>query len=400
MKRSLIALAILFSAVAVLAVTGEPGTVRADQQGQTLRSLYQRFRSKVVVLSWSTRTSAMGQNIDTTYTTTGVLVGEGGLFAVSNQPFQSSVSGIAGMFGGRSQASGPENFRVRTVSGAEFDAIEAGIDEAANLRYFGIRLEEGMSLAWQSMPETVHTPEVGDPVVLIGAHDATLNYARFFREARINCEVEAGKYYGLDGSVQDCLGALVVAIDGCVLGVVGQKPAPVGQQQDPTGVGRLLGGINDPSKALGNRVLMTPAVFCESMKAAQEAVLSPDFGKESPAVDDPVAPEPQPEPEPDTVEHEFRGLHKVLQVGESVLKGQYGALKGGIMVTLKPDPGSHCDTAGLKNGDIITKVGDTEIGPDTTAEEFWRVLEACDGVVKMTVVRRGGKSYELEIHTK
>jgi hypothetical protein len=114
-------------------------------------------------------------------------------------------------------------------------------------------------------------------VVILGAYDATLNHARFFKTARINSVIEDGKYYGLDGSIQDCLGGIVVTYSGNVLGVIAQKPST--DASPAGGIGGILGGMGDPAKMLGNRVLMTPAKFAPAIKKAQEKMADPNFGK-------------------------------------------------------------------------------------------------------------------------
>ncbi|MCL4730724.1 MAG: hypothetical protein KJ044_09865 [Planctomycetes bacterium] len=465
---------------------------QADPKAAALRDLLKKYGGKVVVLSWSSRTSAMGQNLDTTSSTCGVLCGERGLFVVSNQPFAASNMGaMAGMFGGGrgggGGGSGPTGFRVRTSAGIEFDAAQALEHKDENLRYFGAKLEEGMELAGLGFPEKVEVPALGEEVVIIGAHDATLNYARFFRLARLNAVIEDGKYYGLDGAVQDCLGALVLTLDGRLLGIVGQKPAPVGQNQDPTGFGRMLGGISDPAKMLGNRVLMTPATFAAGRKDAQERVKSPGFGKgdgtEPPAqptqpatpatpgfdsevvsarrrdatkdiwvVIDCKGKEPPAkgsdlvvldtagkevcrlkvsehykdmmDPEgridqiagavadpdgklkiekgfrvrtPAPVSREFRGIDRFMKVGQDVLGDQYAGAKVGFMVSANPARDSQARAAGLKSGDVVIKVGTTEIKPEHTLEDFWNLLNAASGEVTLTIVRRGGEKLEVKV---
>ena len=482
-------------AVLLLALMGSTLHGQEDAKAAKIRDLMQKYSSRVVVLTWSSRTSAMGQNVDTVGTATGVLAGEKGLFVASNQPFAANVSGMASMFGGgrgQQQNTGPQNFRVRTAAGIEFDAIQALEHKDENLRYFGAKLEEGMGLASITFPEKAEVPALGEEVLLIGAHDATLNYARFFRLARINAVVEDGKYYGLDGSVQDCLGALVLTLDGKVLGLVGQKPAPVGQNQDPTGFGRILGGLNDPSRALGNRVLMTSAAFAAGMKDAQTKVLSPDFGKDAPTTTLPVKPEPTPaaptfdglvasatrkkdntglfvlvdvksgdvpaigdelvvqdeqgkeycrlkvsrhykdptNPEakvdqiggdvadaeakltiqkgwkvvglPKTAAQpaagrEFRGVDRFMKVGEDVLGDSYAGHKVGFLVSGNPRKDSPCKAAGLKAGDVIVKVGETEIKAEHTLDDLWKLLQDAKGELALTVVRKGGEKAELKV---
>ena len=250
------------------------GALQADEKADKLRALHEKFSSRVVVVTWSSTTSAMGQTIETNSATTGLLVGKGGLVLISNQPLSNNVGGMASMFG-RGESTGPENFKLHTSDGKEYAATEALESSDENLRWYGAQIGEGAPEAL-AFPGEAKVPALGEEVVIIGAHDATLNFARFFRTARINCVVEEGKYYGLDGSLSDCLGALIVTLDGNVIGIVGQKKG----EEAPSGgggFGRILGGLNDPSRAMGNRVLVTPAVFKDAHKTAQETVLKEGF---------------------------------------------------------------------------------------------------------------------------
>jgi hypothetical protein len=246
-------------------------------------------------------------------------------------------------------------------------------------------------------------PALGEEVVVLGCYDATLNHARFFKTARINSVIEDGKYYGLDGSMQDCLGGLVVTYKGDVLGVIAQKPAE-DTGSGGGGIGGILGGMSDPSKMLGNRVLITPAVFAAVIKKAQEKMADPNFGKpvEKPPVEKPAEPKTEDPPveTPPEKKHNWRGLTRVIGVDEKILKGKYGEAKGGIMVSSKPETDSMCAKAGLANGDLILKVGDTAIAADLTPDKFWEMIEKLDGSVKMSVARFGGKTYDLTIDTK
>lgn len=398
--------AALLAAQAPVAAQERPA---ADPKAEALRKLLEKHQSRIVTLTWVTRASAMGQEIETPGSTTGILLGEKGLVAVSAQPFAANPAGLAGMFGGGrrggSSATGPEAFKVNT-GGTVHDALAAHEDTAVNMRFFAAKTPADKPLAHLSMPEKVSVPALGEEVVVLGAYDANLNHARFFKTARINSVIEDGKYYGLDGSVQDCLGALVVTLAGDVLGIVGQKTS--GQpDQGQGGIGALLGGMSDPARMLGNRVLMTPAVFLAAIKKAQEKVNDPNFGAEPKPEPKPEAkPEPKPEPTPEekpVIEEKprnWRGLTKVISANESALRGKYGEAKGGIMVSAKPDTDSMCDKAGLRNGDLIIKVGDTAIAADCTVEKFWETIEKTEGVVKIVVIRYGGKQYDLEVHTK
>ena len=228
------------------------GLLHADEKAEKLRALHAKYGDKVVVLTWTSTTSAMGQTVESNGSTTGLLVGKGGLVVVSNQPLSNPVGGMASMFGRGGESTGPGDFKLHTADGKEFAATEAMQSSEENLRWYGAKLGEGAPEA-VSFPEKAEVPALGEEVVIIGAHDETLNYARFFRTARINCVVEDGKYYGLDGSLGDCLGGVVLTLDGKLLGILGQKKGKEAASGGG-GFGRILGGLNDPSKALGNRV--------------------------------------------------------------------------------------------------------------------------------------------------
>jgi len=389
---------------------------KPDPKAEALRGLMAKFEGKIVTLTWFTKTSAMGQEIESPGAATGIMVGDKGLIAVSAQPFNNPMGGLAGMFGGRggrgggTQSSGPEGFKVAQGK-TTVDALNVNEDSECNLRFFAGKFEEGKAPAALAWPEKAAVPAIGEEVVILGAYDATLNHARFFKTARINSVIEDGKYYGLDGSIQDCLGGIVVTYSGNVLGVIAQKPST--DASPAGGIGGILGGMGDPAKMLGNRVLMTPAKFAPAIKKAQEKMADPNFGKpvekpaekppvEKPPTEKPAEPKPteEPLPEPEIKKHNWRGLTRVIAVDDKVLRGNYGEAKGGIMVSAKPDAESMCEKAGLKNGDLILKVGDTAIAADCTPDKFWEIIEKIDGSIKLTVTRFGGKQYELQIHTK
>ncbi|MBX3460441.1 MAG: PDZ domain-containing protein [Planctomycetes bacterium] len=262
-------------------------SLHAEPTAEQLRALLAKYEGNIVSLTWKTKSSAMGQNMETDNSATGVLIGEGGLVILSNQPFANNLAGMAGMFGGRGAAPTNENFALNKA-GTPLPAVEALENKDANVRFYGGK-GAGNGLA---LPEKVEVPGIGEQVVVIGAFDATLNFAKFFRLARINAVIEQGKCYGLDGYIADCLGALVVTLDGKVLGVVGQKPGK--EEPQGGGIGRMLGGLNDPSKALGNRVLLTPAVFTDSMKQAQAKVKTEGFFEGAVAPDKPATSETSP----------------------------------------------------------------------------------------------------------
>lgn len=463
--------------------------LHADERAEQLRSLHAKFSDKVVVLTWSSTTSGMGQTVETKSATTGLLVGDGGLVMLSAQPLTGGVGGMASAFGGGG-STGPENFKIHTADGKALSAHEALKADALNLRWYGLGSGETAHIKFDPKQAM---PALGDEVVIIGAHDEALNYARFFRTARINCIVEDGKYYGLDGSVADCLGAIVVSLDGKVLGVVGQKKG----KDEPAaggggGFGRILGGLNDPSRAIGNRVLISAAVFQDDLVKAQKAVLAADFGKGGatptpdreptptpaagdfegtvananyrerqqdvfvlidvktgtpPAMDDKVSildaagkevavltiarrynsdamdpnspidqvggfiadPEKKlkiekgfkvtsyvEKPVP-PASNGFRGVERFTKMTEDVLKENFGGIKVGFSVSQIPDKDSQTREAGLRSGDLIYKVNDTEITAEHTLQDFLKLLRDAEGDVKLSIVRRGGEKLEITV---
>ena len=461
-----------------------------DAKAKTLRDLHAKFSDKVVVLTWTSTTSAMGQTIENTGSTTGVLLGKGGLILVSAQPLSNAVGGMASMFG-RGESSGPEGFKMHTADGKEYSATEALQSAEINSRWYGGNFGEAAP-AGVSFAEKADIPALGEEVVVIGAYDETLNYARFFRLARINAIVEDGKYYGLDGSLGDCLGGLVVTLDGKLLGIVGQKKGK--DAAGGGGIGRMLGGLNDPSKALGNRVLITSGVFGADMKKAQEVVLKEGFhadgpsteptpettgpattgfsgkvasvkyrdaqkdlyvlidvpeGQEAPAENaelvisgtdgkevakltitrryrvDPMNETSRIEqvggfiPDADkkltiekgmkvstpasksaTSSSGWRGIERFTKMGSDVLKDSFGGVKVGYSVSQIPEKGSATREAGVKNGDVIYKVGDTEVTEETGLQDFLKLLADQKGDAKLSIVRKGGEKVEIVVPAK
>lgn len=458
-----------------------------DPKAAKLRELNERYQDQLTVLSWVTKSSAMGQNSETEGSAAGVLLGDSGLFMVSNQVFGGSMSGMASMFGGRGSAPTNENFKLHSRDKNEFAVVQAAEDTGVNLRFFGAK---GIATKGVTFPEKAEVPALGEEVVVLGVHDSTLNYARFFRVARINAVVEDGKYYGLDGSVADCLGALVVTWEGKLIGIVGQKPGTA--DAGGGGIGRILGGLSDPAKALGNRVLMTPAVFAAAIKSAESKVKTPGFFDGVVLPDKPVTPTPATSnfdgavasarwrektkdqwvlvdvrggaipakgsklavvdaagktiAELSVVEHynqdplnanspveqlgcsvpdadqklkiekgakviivppgnqnqpartsTFRGIDRFMKMDATVLKDSFGGVAAGYQVAQIPDRDSPTRTAGVKNGDVIIKVGETEVTPEMDLEAFTKLLKDSKGEVTLTVVRRGGEKTEIKV---
>lgn len=467
-------------------------TLHADERGETLRKLHQEHADKVVVLTWTTTQSAMGQQMETHGATAGLIVDDCGLVMVSNQVFGSGIGGIAGMFG-RGQSSGPENFKLHDADGNEIDTLEAHTSGDINLKWFAAGVGEEAAVSTVKFPEEAFRPEIGDEVVIIGAHDEALNYARFFKTARINAVVEDGKYYGLDGSVQDCLGAVVMTLEGKLLGVIGEKK---GRDTGGGGMGRMLGGLSDPSRALGNRVLVTPEVFADELEAAKKKVLSGELGGETEPTteprpvesteggfegtianatyrerqqdyfilidvksgdapeenakvsildgdgnevaeltitrrynEDPLDPEspiiqvggfikdpeksykfekgmkvvvpsvsrPGQPVEPALPPSGFRGIERFMKVDEKLLGDNYGDAKIGFRIAQRPARDSACDKAGLKNGDLITKVNDKPVTEEMTLTEFLELLRDQEGEVTLTVYRRDGTKLDIKV---
>src|SRR5262245_7946046 len=132
-----------FAALILIALASPLAIVRADEKADpkadALRKLVEKFSPKIVTLTWITKTSMMGQEMETAGSATGVIVGDKGLVTVSNQPFASG--GLASMFGGRGgrggggSSSGPEDFKVRGSDGKEIEALAATTDSESNLRF-------------------------------------------------------------------------------------------------------------------------------------------------------------------------------------------------------------------------------------------------------------------------
>jgi hypothetical protein len=121
---------------------------KPDPKAEALRGLMAKFEGKLVTLTWFTKTSAMGQEIESPGAATGIMVGDKGLIAVSAQPFNNPMGGLAGMFGGRggrgggTQSSGPEGFKVAQGK-TTVEALNVNEDSECNLRFFAGKFEEG-----------------------------------------------------------------------------------------------------------------------------------------------------------------------------------------------------------------------------------------------------------------
>lgn len=442
---------LLVTALAFAAVAHSQDDPKAEQ----LRALFNANQQHVAAVTWTTRSNVMGQQLETENTACAVRIGDG-LVVVSNQLFGGGAAGLAGMMGGRGAAPVNENFKLR-VGEEGVEIAEVHVDAASNLRWYAV---PGKGVAFADDTEA---PELGAEVFILGIHDATLNHAKFFRTARINAVIDEGKILGLDGAVADCLGALVLSMDGKPLGIVGQKSAPA---QD-AGIGRILGGLSDPSRALGNRVLFMPSVFQESMQQARGAVPAPTIeplfegtvasatwreatsdvfvladvkSGEVPAIgskafvlnakgeklcqltitrhySDPLqtdAPVDQIGGEvsdaeqkltiekgmrvvvlPKVVYTSFRGIERFLKVDPEILERVYaGKAKAGFQVSQIPKEGSAFHKADIHSGDVIIKVGQTEITPEMDLPTFLTLLNEHTGELQLSILRPGGKIHQ------
>lgn len=447
----------MLRAISLIVVTAFAAAAHAqgDPKAEQLRNLFNANSQHVAALTWTTRSNVMGQQLETENSACAVRIGDG-LVVVSNQLFGGGAAGLAGMMGGRGGAPVHEGFKLR-VGEEPVEVAQTHEDAATNLRWYSAP-GKGIDFA-----EDTEVSALGEEVFLLCIHDAALNYARFFRTARINAVVEAGKIYGLDGSITDCLGALVLTMDGKPLGIVGQKSAPSAD----AGIGRLLGGLSDPAKALGNRVLFTGSYFAESLQKARgsapapaveplfEGTLAsatwreasrdvfvladvksgevPAIGSKAIVLDaageslceltitrhysDPLAenapvdqvggevgdPDQKLKLEkgmrvvvfPKPVYTSFRGIERFLKMDPEILKEVYGdKAKAGFQISQIPKAGSAFHKADINSGDIIIKVGETEITPEMDLPAFLTLLNESNGEVKLSVLRPGGKIHQ------
>ncbi|MHC4839830.1 MAG: hypothetical protein ACYTDT_02575 [Planctomycetota bacterium] len=232
-----------------------------DSKADQIRKTFAKFQDNVTTLTWTNTTSARGQDMERERSTTAVML-PGGVGMVTASATKSQAGGLASMFGGGESKDSGWKFSVG--EGVECESVHEDADQ--NLRFFAAPAD----LAGVVFPEKADVPALAEEVLIVGVHGKNLKHARFFRLARINSTIEDGKIYGLDGSVGDCLGALVVTLDGKVLGIVGQVKGE-DAASGGGGIGRMLGGLDDPASAMGNRVLLTPAVFAASIEAAAKA---------------------------------------------------------------------------------------------------------------------------------
>ncbi|MCF6229163.1 MAG: hypothetical protein L3J82_11000 [Planctomycetes bacterium] len=261
---------IMLSLLAVFAVSVSAQGTKAEQ----IRKTFQKYQDSVATLTWTNTTSAMRQEVERERSTTVVML-PGGVGMVSASATKSRASGMASMFGGGG-GSKDSGWKFNIGEGISCESVSE--DSETNLRFFNAPSK----LAGISFPEKVSVPALAEEVLIISAHNKTLKFAKFFRLARINAVIEDGQIYGLDGSIGDCVGALVVTLDGKVLGIVGEMKAD--EESGGGGIGGMLGGLDNPG-AGSNRVLLTPSVFAASIVAAKKAI----EGKSAATSDKPAA---------------------------------------------------------------------------------------------------------------
>src|SRR5690606_33994370 len=90
----------------------------------------------------------------------------------------------------------------------------------------------------------------------------------------------------------------------------------------------------------------------------------------------------------------FRGIERFTKMTEDVLKDNFGGIKVGFSVSQIPDKDSPTREAGLRSGDLIYKVNETEITAEHSLQDFLKLLGEAEGEVKLSVVRRGGEKLE------
>ncbi|MEE9311555.1 MAG: hypothetical protein V3V10_04000 [Planctomycetota bacterium] len=343
---------VMLSLMAVFALSVSAQDTKAEQ----IRKTFQKYQDSVATLTWTNTTSALRQEVERERSTTVVML-PGGVGMVSASATKSRASGIASMLGGGGAKD--SGWKLNIGEGIACESVSE--DSDTNLRFFNAPSK----LAGVSFPEKVSVPALAEEVLIISAHNKTLKFAKFFRLARINAIIEDGQIYGLDGSIGDCLGALVVTLDGKVLGIVGEMKAD--EESGGGGIGGMLGGLDNPG-AGSNRVLLTPSVFAASIAAANKAIEN-----KSDATSDKPAATNAP-------------LKLELASGENTAD-VYGA-KAGIKVTESPAAGSPEDKAGLKKGDLIVKYGDTSVTADTKLEDFKKWYAETKSA-KVTVARAG-----------
>lgn len=248
---------IMLSLLAVFAV----GVSAQDTKAEQIRKTFQKYQDSVATLTWTNTTSAMRQEVERERSTTVVML-PGGVGMVSASATKSRASGMASMFGGGG-GSKDSGWKFNVGEGISCESVSEDSDK--NLRFFNADAKLGGII----FPEKVSVPALAEEVLIISAHNKTLKFAKFFRLARINAIIEDGQIYGLDGSIGDCVGALVVTLDGKVLGIVGEMKAD--EESGGGGIGGMLGGLDNPG-AGSNRVLLTPSVFAASIVAASQAI--------------------------------------------------------------------------------------------------------------------------------
>lgn len=383
--------------VAVVAVPAVAMAQAVDEAGRQINRAFDANKRFIVTVSYSRMMDAgqMGQQ-DTGGSLTGVLVDPQGIVMVSGQDFfgNAGIAGLTRMMGaGESQ---PTNFRVRLASGTEFAADFLGGDRDANIAFVRAKLEDGMTLpAVRFDPIAVAELQVGQPILMIGTYPDFLNHARKFHLGRVNAIIDArAGLIGVDGPAEQCVGGLVVTMDGRPLGTVASRTSP---QANPAagGIGRIIRGVTSGGEGIRTCIISTPSNFTSALNAAKQRAAAAAAAPATPA----RPADPTTDPHADMPRQ--LGLSRAFALTAdalAALRGMGLALEdvaGGVLVAGVTENSAFAD-AGLQRRDLILEVNGVSLNAVTSEADMPHFTAALAAAAEAAVKSDAG-TFTLKI---
>lgn len=359
---------ILIAAVASIAIAGcaKPKTKSTTQPLATTQvsvavtppSLVASVRPSLVVVQYTFDGETGRREIEGA----GIVVGADGLIAIAGGIFPPQIPDAQMI-----------NFKVIVPPGVEgvdeakYDAKYLGRDERADLAYVRVT-KEGKT--WTPLVATPRKLEVGETLYSVGMLTDDSGYSPYVQHTTISALLRGPVPLILTAGNLTAVGSPVFDATGHFVAIVPQQ-----EGQSPL--------LNPQGENEGN-ALLNPPVFIVGLDYYQASLSDP-----------PVAPGARKQPWMGVVQ--MTGLQK--EVAEIYgLAGQPAIQIGDVV------PGAPADKAGLKGGEIITKVNGQQLERGDTPEELPMILARRTGRlnvgddITLTILReRGGKPEDVTL---
>jgi S1-C subfamily serine protease len=339
------------------------GTAQADELGAQIRKLIDEIAPSLVRVEYVTKGLGMTTR-EMKNSVTGILVSEDGLVMAMDP-----VSGLLGIFGETEAPPKPKAVRVFALDGKEFAAEFVGRDEEVKVSFYRVTELEEFTVPPLAFSETV--PELADQVVVVDILPESFSPQPVFALVRINSVLEkpSRSYTAADMSLSIYYGAPVAALDGSVIGVVGQETAGT-EMANPEA---WLSGLSNPRSLLSTfvpRIIPTATLIPLVQNPPTEAGTSKGW----------------------------LGIRP--QVLDQETAAYFGVQESGGVLVSKVFEDTPAEQAGLQPEDIITHIDGEPV--DVHKEEHYsvfvrRIQRIKPGTLTKFTVRRGDKEMEIGV---